>query len=123
MIFIVNGAVKVVSFVMRTKTHWNIFVPIDNTTFEEELEDVSGHEHEQQTRRQLLQNDNTSAQWAFGGNSVDVCVQKLHKTYFSVLLARRLSPVQHTDGRISKDGRPVAQRRSETRKRRDPLQA
>ena len=54
MIFIVDGAVKVVSFVMRSKTHWNIFVPLDNTTFEAESKDVSRHEHEQQTRRQLL---------------------------------------------------------------------
>ena len=54
MIFNVDGAVSLVSFVMHSKTHWNIFVPLDNTTFEAELEDVSGHEHEQQTRRQLL---------------------------------------------------------------------
>ena len=33
MIFIVDGAVKVVSFVMRSKAPWNIFVPLDNTTF------------------------------------------------------------------------------------------
>ena len=37
MIFIVDGAVKVVSFVMRSKTHWNIFVPLDNTTFGEKF--------------------------------------------------------------------------------------
>ena len=33
MIFIVDGTVKIVSFVMRSKTPWNIFVPLDNPTF------------------------------------------------------------------------------------------
>ena len=33
MIFIVDGAVTVVSYVMRSKAPWNIFVPLDNTTF------------------------------------------------------------------------------------------
>ena len=31
--FIVDGAVTVVSFVMRSKAPWNKFVPLDNTTF------------------------------------------------------------------------------------------
>ena len=54
LIFIVDGAVTVVAFAKRLKTHWNIIVPLDNTTFEAELENVGGHEHEQQTRRQHL---------------------------------------------------------------------
>ena len=54
MIFIVVGPEATISFVMRSKAHWNILVPLDNTTFEAEVEEVRGHEHEQPTRRQLL---------------------------------------------------------------------
>ena len=31
--FIVDGAVTVVSFVMRSKAPWNIFVPLESTSF------------------------------------------------------------------------------------------
>ena len=33
MIFIVDGDEPVISFVMRSRASWNVFVPLDNTTF------------------------------------------------------------------------------------------
>ena len=33
MIFIVGGAEAVISFVMRSRVSWNVFVPLDNTSF------------------------------------------------------------------------------------------